>query len=93
MYDCQSCGACCSHRWSWPVLKRDRSDAVNIPKEMQRYDYPLMKTTEGRCVALSGTVGCNVSCNIYNNRPSACRSFIAGSELCKEARASIGLPV
>jgi uncharacterized protein len=91
MYDCQSCGACCSFKWSWPVLKRDRSDAVNIPKDMQREDYPLMKTTDNRCTALIGNVGCNVSCSIYSDRPSACRSFTAGSDLCKEARIAKGL--
>lgn len=86
-FDCQSCGACCSFKWSWPVLKRDRSDAVNIPKEMQREDFPLLKTCKDRCVALNGEVFNNVSCKIYENRPSACRSFEAGSQLCLEARA------
>jgi len=93
MYDCQSCGACCSHRWSWPLLKKDRSDAKNIPKELVREDYPLMKTINNRCVALSGEIGCNVSCNIYNDRPSACQKFESGSDLCKEARANAGLKV
>lgn len=86
MYDCQSCGACCSYKWSWPILKKDRSDALNIPKEMQRDDYPLLKTKDGRCVALTGEVGKCVGCSIYENRPSACRKFEVGSELCKEAR-------
>ncbi len=93
MYDCQSCGACCSHRWSWPLLKKDRSDATNISKELLRNDYPLMKTIDNRCVALIGKIGCNVSCSIYNDRPSACRKFESGSELCKEARAKAGLKV
>jgi hypothetical protein len=60
---------------------------------MQRKDYPLMKTTDNRCTALVGIVGCNVSCGIYKDRPSACRSFAAGSDLCKEARKSHGLSV
>lgn len=60
---------------------------------MLREDYPLMKTTNGRCVALNGDVGCNVSCSIYQNRPDACMKFAAGSELCKEARIAKGLSI
>jgi Fe-S-cluster containining protein len=88
-FDCQSCGACCSYKWSWPVLKKDRSDAVKIPKEMLREDYPLMKTKNSRCVALEGTVGKCVSCKIYNGRPDACRKFLPGSFLCLEARKAV----
>jgi Fe-S-cluster containining protein len=50
-----------------------------------------MKTTNNRCVALAGEVGCGVSCSIYNNRPNACRAFVAGSQLCLEARAAAGI--
>ena len=84
--DCQSCGACCAHKWSWPVLKKDRSDAVNIPLEFVRQDFPLLKTVNNRCVALQGEVGNCVSCAIYEARPAACRNFQKGSQLCLEAR-------
>ena len=90
MFDCQSCGACCSHKWSWPILKRDRSDAVAISFEYVRFDLPLMRTEGNRCVALEGVVGSCTSCKIYESRPSACRSFKAGSPLCVEARAAKG---
>lgn len=89
--DCISCGACCSYKWSWPVLKRDRSDAINIPKEMQREDYPLMKTEDNRCVALEGVVGDCVSCKIYFDRPYACRQFTPNSDLCIEARKKLNI--
>lgn len=89
-FDCQSCGACCSHKSTWPILKRDRSDAAAIPFDMLRFDLPLMKTTGSRCVALEGVVGSCVSCKIYEARPSACRSFKAGSPLCLEAREAKG---
>jgi len=75
MYDCQSCGACCSHRWSWPLLKKDRSDAKNIPENMTRSDYPLMKTENSRCVALTGEIGVSVGCSIYQNRPVSIQEF------------------
>jgi len=91
MYDCKTCGACCCFKWSWPILKRDRSDATGIPAEMQREDYPLMKTTNNRCIALEGKVGETVCCMVYPNRPKSCQQFVAGSELCKEARRKEGL--
>jgi Fe-S-cluster containining protein len=50
-----------------------------------------MKTTNNRCVALTGEVGCNVGCSIYNNRPKACRAFVPGSALCYEAREAAGI--
>jgi hypothetical protein len=85
-FECKSCGACCSFKWSWPVLKRDRSDATNIPSDMIRTDYPLMKTENNRCIALDGKVGESVCCKVYNDRPNSCRRFEPGSDLCKEAR-------
>jgi Fe-S-cluster containining protein len=90
-YDCQQCGACCSYKWSWPVLKKDLADAIRIPKSMVRSDYPLMKTTNNRCIALSGRVGKCVSCKIYDCRPLACQKFEPGSALCLEARSAAGL--
>jgi Fe-S-cluster containining protein len=89
--DCVSCGACCSYKWSWPIFKRDRLDAEKIPKEMQRGDYPLMKTENNRCVALQGVVGNCVSCSIYLDRPDACRHFRPNSELCLEARKKLNI--
>ncbi|KAF0665039.1 hypothetical protein L244_24875, partial [Salmonella enterica subsp. enterica serovar Worthington str. BCH-3194] len=50
------------------------------------------------CKALIGTPGENVSCAIYENRPSTCREFsISGeggevNEACNRARARYGLP-
>lgn len=76
------------------MLKRDRSDATNIPDEMKRDDYPLMKTdSECRCIALEGVVGRFVQCGVYEVRPEACRRFKAGSQLCLEARKAKGLPI
>lgn len=93
MYDCQSCGACCAYKWSWPVLRRDKSDAVNIPSEMIHEKYPLMKTEGNRCVALCGEIGKKVSCSIYRDRPISCQKFEVGSDLCKEARKELGFSV
>ena len=91
-FDCRSCGACCSMRWSWPLLRRDRSDAVGIPAWMQRRDYPLLCTNGDRCAALCGQVGNRTWCGIYEVRPDACRKFVPGSPLCLEARGKFDLP-
>jgi Fe-S-cluster containining protein len=88
-FDCKSCGACCCFKWSWPVLRRDRLDAVNIPKEMVRTDFPLMKTIDNRCIALDGKVGKSVCCKVYDDRPNSCRQFEPGSDLCREARKKV----
>lgn len=45
-----------------------------------------------RCAALTGTVGQQVACGIYEWRPSPCREFEAGSDACTKARARHGLP-
>ncbi len=88
-FDCKTCGACCAFKWSWPVLLRSRLDAINIPKEMVRTDYPLMKTIDNRCIALDGKVGKSVCCKVYDDRPNSCRQFEPGSELCREARKKV----
>jgi len=88
-FDCQSCGACCAYKWSWPILRRDRSDAAGIPSQMVRADLPLMRTEGSRCVALEGVVGQRVGCSIYGERPTACRNFQPGSALCLEARKAV----
>ena len=50
------------------------------------------------CVALVGTPGKRVSCNIYENRSSTCREFDifnedgSVNEACTRARAIYGLP-
>jgi Fe-S-cluster containining protein len=90
-YDCRKCGACCSYKWSWPVLKRDLSDAGGIPKSMIRDDYPIMKTTKNRCIALSGEVGKFVSCTVHDCKPFSCKNFEPGSALCLEARNAAGI--
>jgi len=90
-FDCQTCGACCGYKWSWPVLRRDRSDAGGIPPELVREDLPLLRTVGNRCAALVGEIGSSVRCGIYGARPMACRKFEPGGVLCREARRALGL--
>ena len=44
-----------------------------------------------RCAALTGTVGVQVACGIYEWRPSPCREFAAGSDACNKARVRHGM--
>jgi Fe-S-cluster containining protein len=44
-----------------------------------------------RCAALTGQVGRQVACGIYEWRPSPCREFQAGSDACQQARRRHGL--
>lgn len=50
-----------------------------------------------RCIALSGNIGTEVQCSIYNNRPTCCRKFQASYEngernkRCDKARMAKGL--
>ncbi len=44
-----------------------------------------------RCAALSGTIGAQVSCAIYEWRPNPCREFSTGEPACDRARMRHGL--
>ena len=74
---------------------------INLVVSESPDEYVMKGTntlTNTRCVALTGTVGKDGSCTIYENRPSACRKFEASYEYgikeprCDEARAVHGLP-
>jgi len=45
-----------------------------------------------RCAALTGQIGMQVSCGIYEWRSSPCREFSEGSDACNRARMRQGLP-
>ncbi|BEV07782.1 YkgJ family cysteine cluster protein [Methylophilus sp. DW102] len=95
---CQSCGACCaSFRVSFYWAETDAHPLGMVPADMTKKvneTYVCMQGTEikpVRCVALQGQVGQSVGCSIYALRSSTCREFEAGSVVCNEARAKIGL--
>jgi Fe-S-cluster containining protein len=79
---CQTCGACCAYyRIS---LYPDESAAVPggmVPLELTEQVTPHLLCMKGtnsyppRCIALRGEVGQQVSCAIYELRPSICREF------------------
>ncbi len=98
--NCETCGLCCSMFPSVQLTSQDILSSANyweitvntnIGEEIV-VDKLLRRSGEnGSCVSLSGTVGEKVGCTIYENRPSACRKFEAGSDRCHALRRLSGL--
>lgn len=93
--DCLTCGACCAPRERWRVYVEinDRDLARMPPKYGLRVvagELATVRRRNGvRCVALRGTLGEAVHCDMHERRPDACRAFEAGSEPCLEARREV----
>lgn len=98
--DCRRCGACCVNLpanrdegfTSWvEVYDGDellgRSDLV---KKHVVYDPDgvahLRMAEDGRCLALRGAPGREVTCSIYHHRPTPCRVVQPGDALCLRYR-------
>ena len=97
MSACVSCGACCaSFRVDFSVQELDElggsvpsglADEINDKLcRMRGTDH-----VPARCAALTGTVGKQVACGIYEWRPPPCREFSEGDDACDKARARHGL--
>ena len=93
MYDCQSCGACCSYSADWPQLVTDADRGPDGPPAALRTDDGYVRCTGDRCDALRGVVGQSTACVIYGARPSPCRGCNPGDRSCHVARAAFGLSV
>ncbi|AQT59583.1 zinc/iron-chelating domain-containing protein [Cellvibrio sp. PSBB023] len=101
---CLSCGACCAHFRVSFYWGECQSTGGIVPDDLTLQVSPhhaCMKGTETHpvhCTALEGVVGSQVSCSIYENRPSTCREFDILdeqgqlNEACTRARAHYGLP-
>lgn len=83
---CQECGACCAYAEAlWIEVTKDDAVRINDDSLLQNGDiepFAMKQLSNNRCVALSGKVGECVECNIYDKRPSICRSFERGSPEC-----------
>lgn len=97
MFDCQTCGACCaSFRVDFSACELD-SQGGPVPSGLAvevNHSTCRMRGTDhspARCAALTGKVGENVGCGIYEWRPSPCREFEAGSDACLRVRQRHGL--
>lgn len=97
--DCMTCGACCasfvcvdvapenpiSKEDCWEITDKGKSDEYIVDKYIKR------KEEDFSCTALEGTIGENVSCRVYEDRPRMCRQFEAGSDRCHAVRRAYGL--
>lgn len=99
------CGACCV---TYPVIFAPQElDSVPegwVPAALTETVYSHCVHMAGtarhprRCVALQGTIGVEVSCTIYAQRPTPCREFAPaadaghGDARCADARRLHGLP-
>ena len=96
-HPCLSCGACCaSFRVDFSVHECD-SNGGRVPsglaEEVNDFTCRMRGTdyARPRCAALTGTIGQQAACGIYEWRPSPCREFAAGSEACNKARQRHGM--
>lgn len=108
---CQHCGACCAYfRVSFYWGESDPLQGGKVPPEMTEEENEFFNNMLGTnqshpyCQALEGKIGGEVSCAIYENRPSPCSDFgihyvhgkieISREELqrCNKARAGWNLP-
>ncbi|GAC1371334.1 MAG: hypothetical protein NVS3B10_13410 [Polyangiales bacterium] len=105
VYDCVTCGACCYNTDEnreidyvdyVEIAARDR--ILRRPELVRRLVVldddlvPHMKMNHHqRCAALSGRLGVKVGCTIYHDRPTLCREFSAGSEMCIQVRRERGV--
>lgn len=92
---CVACGACCAtYRVSfyWQEAEANGLSAA-LTRQITPF-HSCMAGTEAhpvRCVALAGTIGQQVSCQVYEQRTSPCREVQVGDERCNRARAHHGL--
>jgi Fe-S-cluster containining protein len=108
---CIACGACCAtFRVSFYWSEAEASLGGSVPIALTEQVSPQHRCMKGtnqknpRCIALEGTIGQEVGCTIYEQRPSPCREFgvqwhedhftIIAEDLvrCNRARVQRGLP-
>jgi Fe-S-cluster containining protein len=93
IFDCQSCGACCSYSAEWPRFStEDDAQLDRIPQKYVAAGESGMRCDGVRCSALSGEVGKATACGIYEVRPDVCRACMPGGDDCLMARSAHGLP-
>lgn len=104
-YECRSCGACCcnppenrAEGFTEYIAVDARAPLLKKPALLRRLvvyseaGEPHMRLDpDGRCLALRGRVGAQVTCTIYADRPTVCRSVESGSPLCRRYRQARGL--
>ncbi len=103
--DCQTCGACCCNPEEnqkegfvdWvevsprDILLRRRRTAKRLVIYNAAGMPHLRMDNNGRCAALRGRLGEDVSCSVYEIRPAPCRRLQAGSDRCLQYRRERGI--
>jgi len=85
---CQSCGACCA---TWPVIFLQPQSVPMDKRSNPSSNIFIMNATNLRCDCLSGEIGKETNCEIYENRSSVCSTFSIRSAKCNEARRNYNL--
>lgn len=93
IFDCQSCGACCSYSAEWPRFStEDDAQLDRIPEKFVAADLSGMRCEGVRCSALTGEIGKHTACGIYEIRPDVCHACMPGGDDCLMARKAHGMP-
>ncbi|MCA8903544.1 MAG: YkgJ family cysteine cluster protein [Hyphomonas sp.] len=91
-FDCVSCGACCFSRNPryLKLLSWDASRSLPPENLLAENGQTYVKFSCGHCVHLDLSAG-RAACQVYEDRPEACRAFRAGSFECVKARRANGI--
>lgn len=91
-FDCVSCGACCFSRNPryLQLLSWDASRALPPDSLFEAGGQTYVKFGGGHCIHLDLSAG-KAACQVYEDRPEACRAFRAGSFECVKARRANGI--
>lgn len=90
---CVTCGACCAYFRVSFYWAEGESMPADVLEELTPV-YSCMKGTNQknpRCVMLSGEIGQQVSCIMYEQRSSSCKEVMPADEQCNKARTAHGL--
>ncbi|MBL1257301.1 YkgJ family cysteine cluster protein [Methylocystis sp. Sn-Cys] len=92
---CTACGACCANfrvSFYWAEApERGLPEALYAPLNATMAHMIGTNCRHPRCAALSGEIGRETRCAVYDARPSPCRSVEPGDDKCRQARAAYGL--
>ena len=94
--DCISCGACCVFGLI-PINRRELEPLKNyVELTLDNADVVVERAlrrdgNDGRCAHLFGTVGAEIGCDVYPDRPQVCRDFEPGSDRCFGYRRMYGI--
>ena len=101
-YNCEQCGACCTNpdenRREGFTAYVDVAPNSPLIKKEKRFvvldaegNASMRLDPSGRCAALKGKLGVQVSYQVYKDRPRGCRLVEAGSVRCDQARQERGI--